>query len=118
MIPALLLWTKTWLPPEKLCDDSAIYFPNQITYAVEYRVRAMQLDPGCPRLCPVDQDGNVIPGQPCTDQPCAVVVAADQWDVGASLQIDSDVLPNPPPGAAFILDEPVACNPAGCGCAP
>lgn len=95
VILALLI---SWLPVTDDCLGRPLLFPGQVTYVVPYLVREMAVDTGCP----LDVDG-----QP---QACAVQTGYGEWPT-PNLWFNVNAAPNPPIGAVYDVQEPVAVTP-------
>lgn len=95
MILALLI---RWLSVTDDCLGRPLRFPEQITYAVPYRVREMVFDPSCP----LDMDGN--------QQTCAIYTGSGEW-VTPTTSLDVSGTAAPPVGVVFDVQEPIAVTP-------
>jgi hypothetical protein len=91
-LAAVLALLLSWQPPATLCGGLPMVYPEQVHYVVPYLVR--------------DAPGLAMPwrGEWVT------------WDTEMLI----DAQPDPPVGVVYDVQEPEACNPAGCsgGCAP
>ena len=96
---SLLLLLLSWAPVESDCLGRPLQYPEMVEYLVPYRVREMVLCQEYP-----DAQGN--------PQPCIRETGAGEWATpGTSILIDAQ--PDPPLGAVYDVQMPVAVNPAG-----
>jgi len=103
VVPSLLLWTISCLPPATLCDGSLLGHPEDLRFAIEYQVRGMV----------VYTDSRCLADVTGAAQACAVVLSRGDWQLGPETSGVIEDFLDPPPGAVFLFGDAIASNDFG-----